>query len=76
VLFALRHDGTNAKPCRGSRGWDKYDANVSRSNTDMNSLLPCYIPQHINGTLRNVVYMRDVVTRETYGTYMDWARTV
>jgi hypothetical protein len=70
VLFALRHDGTNAKPCRGSRGWDKYDANVSRSNTDMDKLLPCYIPQQINGTLRNVVYFRDVATFELYATYL------
>jgi len=70
VLFALRHDSTDVKPCRGSRGWDKYDANVSRSNTDMDKLLPCYIPQHINGTLRNVVYFRDMSTFDTYATYL------
>jgi len=75
VLFALHHQVTNIQPCRGSRGWDKYDANVSRSNANMDKLLPCYIEQHINGTLQNVSYMRDMVTRETYATYTDWART-
>jgi len=70
VLFALRHDGTDTKPCLGSRGWDKYDADMSRSNIDMDKLLPCYIPQHINGTLRNVVYFRDVATFDTYATYL------
>jgi len=75
VLFALHHQVTNVQPCRGSRGWDKYDANVSRSNANMDKLLPCYIEQHINGTLQNVSYMRDMVTRETYATYTDWART-
>ena len=70
VLFALRHDGADAKPCHGPRGWDKYDANVSRRNTDMDKLLPCFIPQHINGTLRNVVYFRDVATFQIFATFL------
>ena len=69
AAFALWQHSASMPPCHRSREWDKYDANVSRSNLHIDNLLPCYIVQHANGTVRNVAYFRDMATLEVFGAY-------
>jgi len=75
VAFKLWQQSASMPACNRSREWDKFDTNMSRSNRDIDNLLPCYIAHDINGTLRNVAYIRDIVTRETYATYTDTTHT-
>ena len=67
--FAMWQQSSSMPPCYRSLEWDKYDANVSRSNRDIENLLPCYIAQQVNGTVRNVAYFRDVATSDVYAAY-------
>ena len=67
--FAMWQQSSSMPPCYRSLEWDKYDANVSRSNRDIDNLLPCYIAHHVNGTARNVAYFRDVATSDVYAAY-------
>jgi len=58
-----------APPCDRSADWNRYNTKV------IDSTMPCYVTHKISGSLRRVTYFRDILTRQTYASYVDWART-
>ena len=73
ALFLLVQ--SNSPPCDRSAEWDRFSTNAPRSNASMDERLPCHITHRIAGLMRRVTYFRDITTRETYASYVDWART-
>jgi len=72
---AMWHNSANRQSCNQSRKWDQYDANISRSNTNIDNLLPCYIMQDIDLISHRVTYFQDIVTQQTYAAYRDFSVT-
>jgi len=58
-----------APPCDRSEDWNRYNTKV------IDNTMPCYVTHKISGSLRRVTYFRDILTRQTYASYVDWART-
>jgi len=73
AVFQLVHSATPS--CERSAHWNRYNTNVVISNTSIDSSLPCHLMHRVSGVLRRVTYFRDIHTKHTYASYVDWART-